>query len=390
MIPSFTFFSLPVIQFGAGKRDVMPAIAKEFGSEVLLLTGSSSFHNDGHGEEIINDFKKAGINLFRESIVKEPSPDIVDGIVKKHKESNIDVVVAIGGGSVMDAGKAISAMIPVEHGIKRYLEGIGDLEHPGTKVPFIAMPTTSGTGSEVTKNAVISEIGDEGFKKSLRHDKFIPDYAIIDPELMLTCPARLTAVSGMDAFSQLLESYLSTQSNPFTDALALQGLKQIKRSLLRAFLEGEDNLEVRSGMAIAAMFSGIALANAGLGLVHGIASPLGGYYDIPHGAVCGSLMAPVFSRTIDKLVEDQKNPAYQKMLIVSKIFADFKYKEEKEFLMAFKEKLAHISKVLEIPRLSEFGMEEESIEKIAQHSSHKYHPVTFSNDELVEILSKSL
>lgn len=390
MIPSFTFFSLPVIQFGAGKRDVMPAIAKEFGSEVLLLTGSSSFHNDGHGEEIINDFKEAGINLFRESIVKEPSPDIVDGIVKKHKESNIDVVVAIGGGSVMDAGKAISAMIPVEHGIKRYLEGIGDLEHPGTKVPFIAMPTTSGTGSEVTKNAVISEIGDEGFKKSLRHDKFIPDYAIIDPELMLTCPARLTAVSGMDAFSQLLESYLSTQSNPFTDALALQGLKQIKRSLLRAFLEGEHNLEVRSGMAFAAMFSGIALANAGLGLVHGIASPLGGYYDIPHGAVCGSLMAPVFSRTIDKLVEDQKNPAYQKMLIVSKIFADFKYKEEKEFLMSFKEKLAHITKVLEIPRLSEFGMEEESIEKIAQNSSHKYHPVTFSNDELVEILSKSL
>jgi alcohol dehydrogenase len=143
-------------------------------------------------------------------------------------------------------------------------------------------------------------------------------------------------------------------------------------------------------MAIAAMFSGITLANAGLGLVHGFASPLGGYYDIPHGAVCGSLMAPVFSHTIDKLLEDQKNPAYQKMVIVSKIFADFKYKEEKEFLMAFKEKLGHMTKVLEIPKLSEFGMKEGSIEKIAQNSSHKQHPVTFSNDELVDILRKSL
>jgi alcohol dehydrogenase class IV len=315
---------------------------------------------------------------------------MVDAIVDRYRDQSMDVVIAIGGGSVMDAGKAVSALLTVEHGIKRYLEGLGDLKHTGEKIPFVAMPTTSGTGSEVTKNAVISEVGEKGFKKSLRHDNFIPDHAVIDPEMMLTCPDRLTATSGMDAFSQLLESYVSNQSNPMTDAFALQGLKLIKRNLLRAYLEGEQNLEARTGMALAAMFSGITLAHAGLGLVHGFASPLGGYHEIPHGVVCGSLMAPVFSLTIDKLIDDKKNPAYHKMVIASKIFADFKFKEDKEFLMAFKDKLIHISKVLEIPGLSAYGFSEESIEKIAGETSHKQHPVEFSGDELSAVLHSIL
>jgi len=389
MIAPFRFSSLPVVHFGTGKRKILPGIAKEFGSGVLILTGSSSIHNTGHGEEIINGLKQINVRLFHEIIAREPSPEIVDGIVSKYKQSDIDVVIAVGGGSVMDAGKAVSALLPVEYGIKRYLEGIGDLKHPGLKVPCIALPTTSGTGSEMTKNAVISEVGEEGFKKSLRHEKFIPEHAIIDPEMMLSCPDRLTATSGMDAFSQLLESYLSSQSNPFTDALALQGLKHIKKYLLRAYLEGDQNIESRAGMSIAAMFSGITLANAGLGLVHGFASPLGGYFEIPHGVVCGALMAPVFSFTIDKLIEQKDNPAYHKMVIASKVFSDFKYREEKEFLMAFKEKLVHISKVLEIPRLSEYGFGEEGFEKIIKNTSHKQHPVAFTNEELKKIISSA-
>ena len=386
MTDSFQFSSLPKIIFGPGKRNELAAELSSRGNKVLLLTGSSSVHNSGHGDEIITALKTANLELKHEVIAHEPSPSLIDEIVEKYRPSGIQVIVAVGGGSVMDAGKAISAMIPVDGSIRDYLEGVGEKKHPGHKIPFIAMPTTSGTGSEMTKNAVISEVGEKGFKKSLRHENFIPEVAIIDPEMMLSCPAKLTAASGMDAFTQLLESYLSTKANPMTDALALQGLKQIKKYLLRAFLEGEQNLEARSGMALAAMFSGITLAHAGLGLVHGFASPLGGFYFIPHGVACGSLMAPVFATTIDNLQDQPEHPAIKKLIIISKVFADFKYKQDMEYLHAFKEKLIHITTLLEVPMLSEFGLKEEGIQKIVDCTSHKNHPVRLTNDQLINAL----
>ena len=386
MTDSFQFSSLPKIIFGPGKRNELAAELSSRGNKVLLLTGSSSVHNSGHGDEIITALKTANLELKHEVIAHEPSPSLIDQIVEKYKPSGIQVIVAVGGGSVMDAGKAISAMIPVDGSIRDYLEGVGEKKHPGHKIPFIAMPTTSGTGSEMTKNAVMSEVGEKGVKKSLRHENFIPELAIIDPEMMLSCPAKLTAASGMDAFTQLLESYLSTKANPMTDALALQGLKQIKKYLLRAFLEGEQNLEARSGMALAAMFSGITLAHAGLGLVHGFASPLGGFYYIPHGVACGSLMAPVFATTIDNLQDQPEHPAIKKLIIISKVFADFKYKQDMEYLHAFKEKLIHITTLLEVPMLSEFGLKEEGIQKVVDCTSHKNHPVRLTNDQLINAL----
>ena len=386
MTDSFQFSSLPKIIFGPGKRNVLAAELSSRGNKVLLLTGSSSVHNSGHGDEIITALKTANLELKHEVIAHEPSPSLIDQIVEKYRPSGIEVIVAVGGGSVMDAGKAISAMIPVDGSIRDYLEGVGEKKHPGDKIPFIAMPTTSGTGSEMTKNAVISEVGEKGFKKSLRHENFIPELAIIDPEMMLSCPAKLTAASGMDAFTQLLESYLSTKANPMTDALALQGLKQIKKYLLRAFLEGEQNLEARSGMALAAMFSGITLAHAGLGLVHGFASPLGGFYYIPHGVACGSLMAPVFATTIDNLQDQPEHPAIKKLIIISKVFADFKYKRDMEYLQAFKEKLIHITTLLEVPLLSDYGLKEEGIQKVVDCTSHKNHPVRLTNDQLINAL----
>ena len=386
MADSFKFASLPKIIFGPGKRNELTNEVIPLGRRVLLLTGSSSIHNSGHGEEIISSLKAADLELEHEVIAHEPSPSLIDGIVDRYRPAKIEVVVAVGGGSVMDSGKAVSAMIPVEGSIRDYLEGIGGKKHPGLKIPFIAMPTTSGTGSEMTKNAVISEVGEKGFKKSLRHDNFIPELAIIDPEMMLSCPAKLTAASGMDAFSQLLESYLSKKANTMTDALALQGLKQIKRFLLRAFLEGEQNLEARSGMALAAMFSGITLAHAGLGLVHGFASPLGGFYYIPHGVACGTLMAPVFASTIDNLLDQPENPYINKLIIVSKVFADFKYKKDLEYLQAFKEKLIHITSLLEMPLLSEYGLKEEGIQKVVDCTSHKNHPVQLSTEQMVNAL----
>jgi alcohol dehydrogenase class IV len=386
MTDSFQFSSLPKIIFGAGKRNKLADEVQLRGKKILLLTGSSSVHNSGHGEEIINGLKSANLEMKHEIIAHEPSPSLIDQIVDSYRPSGVQVVVAVGGGSVMDAGKAISAMIPVEGSIRDYLEGVGEKKHPGLKIPFIAMPTTSGTGSEMTKNAVISEVGEKGFKKSLRNDNFIPELAIIDPEMMLSCPAKLTAASGMDAFSQLLESYLSTKANPMTDALALQGLKQIKRFLLRAFLEGEQNLEARSGMALAAMFSGITLAHAGLGLVHGFASPLGGFYYIPHGVACGSLMAPVFATTIDNLLDQPDSPAKNKLIIISKVFADFKYKKDLEYLQAFKEKLIHFTSLLEMPLLSEYGLKEDGIQKVVDCTSHKNHPVRLTNEQMISAL----
>ncbi len=390
MTDSFQFSSLPKIIFGPGKRNELAAELRSRGNRVLLLTGSSSVHNSGHGDEIITALKRANLDVKHEMIAHEPSPSLIDQIVEKHRQSGAEVIVAVGGGSVMDAGKAISAMIPVDGSIRDYLEGVGEKKHPGLKIPFIAMPTTSGTGSEMTKNAVISEVGEKGFKKSLRHENFIPELAIIDPEMMLSCPSKLTAASGMDAFSQLLESYLSTKANPMTDALALQGLKQIKKHLLRAFLEGEQNLEARSGMALAAMFSGITLAHAGLGLVHGFASPLGGFYYIPHGVACGSLMAPVFATTIDNLQDQPEHPAIKKLIIISKVFADFKYKQDMEYLHAFKEKLIHITTLLEVPMLSEFGLKEEAIQKVVDCTSHKNHPVRLTNDQLINALKSRI
>jgi alcohol dehydrogenase class IV len=386
MIDPFQFSSLPEILFGEGIRNELSGAAIKRGNRVLLFTGSSSIHDSGHGDEIISGLKTAKLLMDHEIIAHEPSPSLIDGIVDKYRGSGVEVIVAVGGGSVMDAGKAVSAMIPVEGSIRDYLEGVGEKKHPGDKIPFIAMPTTSGTGSEMTKNAVISEVGEKGFKKSLRHDNFIPELAIIDPEMMLSCPADLTAAAGMDAFTQLLESYVSVQANPMTDALALQGLKQIKKYLLRAFLEGEQNIEARSGMALAAMFSGITLSHAGLGLVHGFASPLGGFYHIPHGVACGSLMAPVFARTIDNLQDRPDHPAIQKLLIVSKVFADLKYKQDVEYMQAFKEKLIHITKLLEVPFLSEFGLNEEGIQKVVERTSHKCHPVKLTQVQMEDAL----
>ena len=218
------------------------------------------------------------------------------------------MVVSIGGGSVIDAGKALSAMLPLDEPVKEYLEGVGTRKHPGTKIPFIAVPTTAGTGSETTGNSVLSETGPEGYKRSLRHENFIPDIALVDPELTLSCTSLQTAISGMDAFTQLLESFLSTRCNNLTDALALEGILHVRNSLKTAVSAGDDP-EARAGMSYASMLSGIAITNAGLGLVHGFASSIGGRKDIPHGVICGTLMGIVNRAIIERLLKEGKDPA---------------------------------------------------------------------------------
>lgn len=288
MKTDFTFAATPFLHAGVGKRALLPALIKPFGKQVLLVIGGNSFKQSPFYTECVGSLQSHGYTLNEVSIRHEPSPADIDAIVVQYAGINIKSVVAIGGGSVLDAGKAISAMLPLNEPVTHYLESVGHLTHTGVKVPFIAMPTTAGTGSEATKNAVLSQIGEDGFKKSLRHNNFVPNIAIVDPQLTIGCPKEITAASGMDAFTQLLESYLSTTANSLTDAWAYDGLIKISQSLLKAYHTGDD-LDARTDVALAAYLSGVTLANAGLGVVHGFASAVGGYFPIAHGVICSTL-----------------------------------------------------------------------------------------------------
>jgi len=281
-------------------------------------------------------------------------------------------------------------MLFKEDSIVNYLEGVGTKEHDGAKIPFIAVPTTSGTGSEMTKNSVICERGINGYKRSLRHDHFIPDIAIIDPELTIGCPPQITAASGLDAFTQLLESYTSTNSSIMTDSLTLNAIKCIKRSLLKTYNNGSD-IDARSDMAYASAISGMTLANAGLGLIHGFASSIGGYFDIPHGVVCGTFVGVVNRLNIEKLIEQNNNNLYlSKYAEVGKLFTDDSSRSIEHYALLLADKLDKLVEELKLPKISEFGIRKMDVERIIQASGHKNNPVTFDDKELKQILTERI
>jgi alcohol dehydrogenase class IV len=384
---SFAIAATPQLHFGAGKISNLPTTIKTFGSKVLLITGSKSFSRSKHFENLLEQLHSNKIVCEQCTTPFEPTPDLIDKAVQKFAQYDADTVVAIGGGSVLDAGKAISAMLHLHQPVKNYLEGVGiPSDHPGVKVPFIAVPTTSGTGSEATKNAVLSEIGENGYKKSLRHNNFVPNVAVIDPELTLSCPPDITASSGMDAFTQLLESYLSTAANPFTDALALQGLTNVSSSLKKAYHHGAD-IESRTGMALASYLSGITLANAGLGLVHGFASSVGGYYPISHGIICSTLMAASNKITVRKLRSNEiDSGALSKYATVGKIFARHDEKSDSFYIDFLLDLIEDWSKEMRIPTLTQCGVKEVDHKKIVSNTENKNNPILLNHDEMIEVL----
>ncbi len=310
----------------------------------------------------------------------------------EHRDRNIDVVVAVGGGSVVDGGKAISAMLLQEKRVKTYLEGVGTGErHDGRKVPFIAVPTTSGTGSEATKNAVLSSVSEDGFKKSLRHNNFVPDIALIDPALMLSIPPDITASTGMDAIVQLLESYVSAKANPMTDALAWSGLEHAAASFLKACGEGASDVNVRAGMAYAALMSGIALANAGLGVVHGFASVIGGYFRIPHGVVCGTLFAPSIKNTIENLLQNDPESGFpEKYSRTGYLLSGKKGDDTETGCGLLVDTLYEWTRDLDIPRLGKYGIESFHLDMIINETGQKNNPALLSREQLKSILEERL
>jgi len=387
---SFTIARTPQLYFGAGKFSTLFSAIRSFGKNVLLVTGARSFLTSESGHELPDKLRQSGFAFEHVIISKEPTPEIIDQAVRRSISFHCDVVVAIGGGSVLDAGKAISAMLLLNEPVKDYLEGVGTKpSHPGIKVPFIAIPTTSGTGSEATKNAVLSEIGENGYKRSLRHNNFVPDIAILDPLLTINCPQTITASSGMDAFTQLFESYLSTTANPITDSLAVEGLVRVSKSLRKAFADGA-NTEARTDMSLASYLSGITLANAGLGLVHGFASSIGGFFDISHGVICSSLMPACNRFTVKKLRERRTNDAaLVKYANAGKIFSDATNKSDDYYIDYLIDLIDNWTNTMKIPRLRDVGVLPEHFKKIVDVADNKNNPVALEKDEMMEVLEES-
>lgn len=390
MVKPFQFSRLPNIIFRNGIIAELASIAHKYGNKIILVTGKGSFLNSIHSEYLFHSLRKNGIKYDILSVPGEPSPEIIDKAVKRFSNDVISLVVGIGGGSVLDSGKAVSAMMYRSESVVEFLEGVGNKEHPGTKLPYIAIPTTSGTGSEATKNAVISHVGKNGFKRSLRHDNFVPDIALIDPELTLNCPANITAASGMDCFTQLTEAYLSDKSNEYTNALAIEGLKAIKTSLVVSYENGRD-IDARSGMSFAALTSGICLANAGLGVVHGFASSIGGMYDIPHGIICGTLMAASNEVNIREL-RDQgtNNVALKKYAFLGKLFVNTSGQTDEYYQDSFISYLYSLTQELQLPDLAKAGFEEKDIGIVCSKTEIKNNPVKLAEENLAQILYKRL
>ena len=386
----YNLAATPKIEFGSGKLKLFPKFLDPYGNSVLLITGQQSFTHSDHWDKLLLRFEAAKIRWKHFMIEKEPTPQMIDSCVQTFGRAGIDCVIAIGGGSVIDGGKAISAMLCHKGSVKDYLEGVGTKLPTGRKIPFIAVPTTAGTGSETTKNAVVSEIGPGGYKKSLRHDRYVPDIAIVDPELTLGCPKHVTAQSGMDAFTQLLESYVSTKANAMTDALAVDGIRKIRDGLESAYHDG-DRLEARENVSYAAMLSGITLANAGLGAVHGFASSIGGFFDIPHGLVCARMMEPVNRLTIDKLKQkSSNNKALYKYARIGKLFSQNKSLSDDDYIKILLEVIARWTEDFKLKKLSEFGVKPMDFGKIIAVTDNKNNPVVLDASEFEEALKSGI
>jgi alcohol dehydrogenase class IV len=393
MINSFGFARIPRIEFGAGRFSMLPGIASSYGKKSLIITGGGSLKKSGRLDNALEAMRSCGVASCVDTVAGEPSPDFVDRTSSKYRNADFSSIIAIGGGSVIDAGKAVSAMLMIDKPVEDFLEGLGRDVHPGGKVPFIAVPTTSGTGSEATKNAVLSKVGPGGYKRSLRHDDFVPDVALIDPELMLTCPGEITAACGLDAFAQLLESYVSAKPTTMTDALALSGMEAVSRSLISACTDGSGDTGVRSDMAYGALMSGITLANAGLGIIHGFASSIGGLFNIPHGVVCGTLLAAATKKNIKILKEkDPDGLQLKKHARVGAILSGSIYDDS--IIFEFCDKLTDVlydwTKMLNMPLLSRYGVSKQDISRIADASEQKNNTVKLDTEDLKDILKERI
>lgn len=393
MTISFSFAPSPHIHFGIGKRDALIDLIHNYGHKVLLVTGNASFEKSPLCQKLRHDLD-AVFDVQRVVVSGEPSPACVDDAVSQYHDWSADCVVAIGGGSVVDAAKAIAGLLPSGDSVMKYLEGVGEgKEFTSSAKPFIALPTTAGTGGETSKNAVLSVIAKDGFKKSFRHESLVPKHIILDPELTVSCPVEVTAACGMDAFTQLLESYVSNKANPMTDALAWSGLMHVRDSLLQAVAHADD-LEARSGMLYASSISGLTLANAGLGSVHGLASPFGAFFPIAHGIVCGSLLYDATRININAmLAREPENTALKKHADVGRMMLDDDSLNDLDAREKLLQLLGKWSDILKMPKLSIYGVKKSDTSRLITNisgGSMSTNPIVLSRAELTQLIEAVL
>ena len=382
----FEFATANRIIFGSGTLSQVGYLASKLGERALVLSGLTGEHN----RELQNLLADHNIVSEIYFVSKEPSVKTVQLALKIARDNSSDMIIGFGGGSAMDAGKAVAALMTNEGDIYDYLEVIGNgkpISQP--PLPYIAIPTTAGTGAEVTRNAVISS-SDPKVKVSLRSPLMLPRISLIDPELTHSLPREVTASTGMDALTQVLEPYVSKMSNPMTDAFCMEGLRLASRSLERAYLDGSDRI-ARQEMSLVSLFGGLALANAKLGAVHGFASPLGGMFDAPHGAICARLLPVVMAVNVRALKSRGKE-----------LIALDRYDAVGGYLTGDADATADdgviwvqtLSEKLNIPPLADYGVRIEDIPNIIDEaeraSSMRGNPIELTRAELSEILERAL
>ncbi len=383
---TFEFATAQRVLFGPGMRQQLPGLVAGEGTRVFVIIGG----NQERYREVVDLLKTEPFELATFSVSNEPDVSTVGAALEQARAHRAEAVVGVGGGSVIDTGKAVAALLTNPGKLFDYLEVIGD-GHPlrAAAAPYFAVPTTAGTGSESTRNAVIGA-PDHKVKVSMRSALMLPKYAVVDPELTLSSPARVTATAGLDACTQLIESFVGIKANPVTDGLCREGLILAGRSLRTAHAD-PNNLDAREDMSLAALMSGIALANAGLGAVHGFAGPLGGMLGASHGALCARLLAPVTRTNLSALRARQPGaPTLARYEEAARLVTG-EVSATADDLVRWAESTASD---LSIESLSHLGMTEEripdAVAKARASGSMKGNPIELTGSELAAVLRAAL
>lgn len=381
----FDFTTAGRIVFGRGKLRQFNGY-KTGGKHALVVTGK----NPQRAEPLLHLLRENGLAATTFSVSGEPQIQTVRDGVALAKKENCDGVIGIGGGSVIDAGKAIAAMMTNDGDVLDYVEIIGQgkalKNHPAH---YLAIPTTAGTGSEATRNAVLAS-PEHRLKVSLRSEMMLPDVALVDPELTYDLPPHITASTGLDALTQLIEPYTCSRANPMTDAICLEGIRRVAQSFRRVMENGRD-AKAREDMALASLFGGMALANAGLGAVHGFAGPIGGMFSAPHGEICAALLADVMEINLRALQQREPgNHAVKRYHTIAELLTQ----DENASAEAGIEWVRKLVNDFKIPRLSRHGIKPEHTGEIVKNamnaSSMKANPLKLTEAELTEILHRAI